>query len=293
MSQGVDMVTAAADPGAAIDILEERNDTSRRRSVRGMLEKPWVLRLLSLAVVIVAWQLIGASQPYSITTPSAIVHAAFRDMTNEVLPAFGDTLKGFFMGYAVCIVAGIPIGLLMARSRLVELALAPYVSALYATPRLALIPVLILWLGVSFQLRLAVVIVSGIFPIILNTYIGGKEVDRDQVEVGVAFAASKLRVLRTIIVPGSLHYIFAGLRIGFGRAMIGIIVAEIEASVVGVGNLLSTDAGSLRISSMWVPIIMLGLFSIGCNIILKSLERWMTMPWTRSRRRLVAWPSRS
>ena len=288
MSQGVDMATAAADPGAAVDMLAEPSSAARRRSVRGMLQKPWVLRLLSLAVVIVAWQLIGASQPYSITTPSAIVHATFRDMTSEVLPAFGDTLKGFFYGYAVCILAGIPIGLLMARSRLVELSLAPYVSALYATPRLALIPVLILWLGVSFQLRLAVVIVSGIFPIILNTYIGGKEVDRDQVEVGVAFAASKLRVLRTIIVPGSLHYIFAGLRIGFGRAMIGIIVAEIEASVVGVGNLLGTDAGSLRIASMWVPIIMLGLFSIGCNVILKWLERWLTMPWTRSQRRLVA-----
>jgi ABC-type nitrate/sulfonate/bicarbonate transport system permease component len=287
------MVTAAADPGAAIDILEEPSETSRRRAVKGLLEKPWVLRLLSLAVVIAAWQLIGANQPYSITTPSAIVQAAFHDMTSEVLPAFGDTLKGFFLGYGVCVVAGIPIGLLMARSRFVELVLAPYVSALYATPRLALIPVLILWLGVSFQLRLAVVIVSGIFPIILNTYIGGKEVDRDQVEVGVAFAASKLRVLTTIIVPGSLHYIFAGLRIGFGRAMIGIIVAEIEASVVGVGNLLSTDAGSLRISSMWVPIIMLGLFSIGCNVILKSLERWLTMPWTRSQRRLVAWPSRT
>ena len=290
MSHGVDMATAAADPGAAVDMLEEPSSTSRGPSVRGLLQKPWVLRLLSLAFVIAAWQLIGASQPYSITTPSAIVHAAFRDMTSEVLPAFGDTLKGFFYGYAICIVAGIPIGLLMARSRLVELSLAPYVSALYATPRLALIPVLILWLGVSFQLRLAVVIVSGIFPIILNTYIGGKEVDRDQVEVGVAFAASKLRVLRTIIVPGSLHYIFAGLRIGFGRAMIGIIVAEIEASVVGVGNLLSTDAGSLRISSMWVPIIMLGLFSIGCNVILKWLERWMTMPWTRSQRRLIPWP---
>ena len=290
MSQGVDMTTAAADPGAAVDMLEEPSSTSRRRSVRGLLQKPWVLRLLSLAFVIVAWQLIGAGQPYSITTPSAIVHAAFRDMTSEVLPAFGDTLKGFFYGYAICILAGIPIGLLMARSRLAELSLAPYVSALYATPRLALIPVLILWLGVSFQLRLAVVIVSGIFPIILNTYIGGKEVDRDQVEVGIAFAASKLRVLRTIIVPGSLHYIFAGLRIGFGRAMIGIIVAEIEASVVGVGNLLSTDAGSLRISSMWVPIIMLGIFSIGSNVILKLLERWMTMPWTRSQRRLIPWP---
>jgi ABC-type nitrate/sulfonate/bicarbonate transport system permease component len=290
MNQGVDIVTAAADPPILASI---EPSTGRARPTRKeLLAKPWVLRLLSLIVVIVGWQLIGAGQPYSITTPSAIIQAGYHDMTGEVLPAFGDTLKGFWIGYAVCVLVGIPFGLLMARSRLLELAFAPYVSALYATPRLALIPVLILWLGVSFQLRLAVVIVSGLFPIVLNSYIGGKEVDRNQIEVGLAFAANRYRVLRTIIVPGSLHYVFAGLRIGFGRAMIGIIVAEIEASVVGVGNLLSTDAGSLRISSMWVPIIMLGLFSIVCNVILKWLERWMTMPWTRSQRRLVPWPSR-
>jgi ABC-type nitrate/sulfonate/bicarbonate transport system permease component len=290
MNQGVDIVTAAADPPILASL--EPSTTRTRPTRKEFLAKPWVLRLLSLLVVIVGWQLIGAGQPYSITTPSAIVSAGYHDMTGEVLPAFGDTLKGFWIGYAVCVLVGIPLGLLMARSRLLELAFAPYVSALYATPRLALIPVLILWLGVSFQLRLAVVIVSGLFPILLNTYIGGKEVDRNQIEVGLAFAASRYRVLRSIIVPGSLHYIFAGLRIGFGRAMIGIIVAEIEASVVGVGNLLSTDAGSLRISSMWVPIIMLGLFSIVCNVILKWLERWLTMPWTRSQRRLVPWPSR-
>jgi ABC-type nitrate/sulfonate/bicarbonate transport system permease component len=129
MSQGVDMVTAAADPGAAVDMLEEPSSTSRRPTVRGLLQKPWVLRLLSLAFVIAAWQLIGASQPYSITTPSAIVQAAFRDMTSEVLPAFGDTLKGFFMGYGICVFAGIPIGLLMARSRLTSPRSMPHLAS--------------------------------------------------------------------------------------------------------------------------------------------------------------------
>ncbi len=87
----------------------------------------------------------------------------------------------------------------MARSRLVELALEPYVSALYATPRLALIPVLILWLGITFQMRFAVVVMSGVFPIILNTYLGGKEVDRNLLDAGRAFDAGRLQMLRTIV----------------------------------------------------------------------------------------------
>jgi len=256
----------------------------RTRSIPGWVTKPATLRMLSLLVVIGLWQLIGRNQPFSLSSPSAIVHAAFRDMHHEVLPAFGDTLKGFSLGFLICILIGVPGGLLMARSRIAELAFVPYVSALYATPRLALIPVLILWFGLTFQMRLSVVIVSGLFPILLNAYIGGKEVDRNMIEVGTAFAAGRLRILHTIIVPGSLHYIFAGIRIGLGRALIGVIVAEIETSIIGVGNLISKDGASLRIADMWVPIIMLGIFSIGCSIFLKWAERWTTMPWTRSRR---------
>jgi sulfonate transport system permease protein len=94
-----------------------------------------------------------------------------------------------------------------------------------------------------------------------------------------------------VIVPGSLHYIFAGLRIALGRALIGTVVAEIEASVVGVGNLISVDAQTLQMDQMFVPIILLGVFSLGCTTLLKFGERWTTMPWTRTRS--LPWLSRS
>lgn len=252
------------------------------RRVRGWLAKPLVLRLLSVAVVLVGWQLFGTS--YSTSYPSSIFHAAIKTLWSDVVPAFKDTLEGFGVGYSICIVAGVPIGLLMARSRLVELVLEPYVSALYATPRLALIPVLILWLGVNFQLRVAVVIVSGLFPIVLNTYLGGREVDPNLLDVGTAFSANSFQILRTVVYPGSLPYIFAGVRIGLGRAFIGIIVAEIETSAIGIGNLISSDAGSLHMAAMWVAIICLGVVSILLSTGLKWAERWSTMPWLRARR---------
>lgn len=252
------------------------------RRVRGWLGKPFVLRLLSVAVVLVGWQLFGTA--YSTSYPSSIFHAAIKTLWSDVVPAFKDTLEGFGVGYSICIVAGVPIGLLMARSRLVELVLEPYVSALYATPRLALIPVLILWLGVNFQLRTAVVIVSGLFPIVLNTYLGGREVDPNLLDVGTAFSANSFQILRTVVYPGSLPYIFAGIRIGLGRAFIGIIVAEIETSAIGIGNLISADAGSLQMAAMWVAIISLGIVSILLSTGLKWAERWSTMPWLRTRR---------
>lgn len=288
MTQPVDITTAAADPPLPVAVDEP---VRRGPGIAAWLTKPLTLRLLSLAVVLALWQLIGRNQPYSLSSPSAIATAGWHDFAGQVVPAFRDTLWGFFLGFLVCIVVGVPFGLLMARLRVLELALVPYVSALYATPRLAIIPVLILWLGISFKLRLAVTIVSGLFPILLNTYIGGKEVDRNLIEVGTAFAAGRARILKTIVFPGSLPYVFAGVRIGLGRALIGIIVAEIETSVVGVGNLISVDAQTLHIADMWVPIICLGIFSIGCSVLLKRSERWATMPWTRSLAE-VRWLSR-
>ena len=265
-----------------------------RRSLPGQLlavaASKWVLRVLSLVTVLALWQLIGEHYPYSLSDPATIVRDVRASWGSEIVPAFGETLGSFALGYAICVVAGIPLGLLMARSRLAELSMSPYVFALYATPRLALIPVMILWLGVTFELRLAVVVVSGVFPILVNTYLGAKEVSRDHLDVGVAFAAKPLRALRTIVVPGSLHYIFAGMRIGLGRALVGMIVAEITTSVFGVGNLIQESAQTLEIGRMWGAIILLGFFALTCSSLIKFAERWTTMPWTRTRR--LPWPSR-
>lgn len=258
--------------------------------LRRWRHSPWPYRALSLAILLGCWQLFG--NRFSTSFPIDIARALPHAFSHDVVPAFGDTLKGFGAGYGVSVLIGVPIGLLMARSRLVELALEPYVAALYATPRLALIPVLILWLGINFQMRFAVVLMSGIFPIILNTYLGAKEVDRNLLDAGRAFNANELQSLRTIVIPGSLPYIFAGLRLGMARAFIGIIVAEIETSVLGIGNLISSDVRTLQFAQMWVAIISLGVFSIVFTTLLKMLERWSTVPWERKKWRASFWPLR-
>ncbi len=249
---------------------------AKRQSV---LLRPGMLRLLSLAAVATVWEIAGRPAPEFASYPSAIFQAAYDSFLSDVAPAFRDTLASFALGFGVSIVAGILIGLLMARSRLVDLVLNPYVYALYATPRLALIPVMIIWLGVDFNLRVGVVIISGIFPVIVNTYLGGKEVDRDLLDVGTAFAANSLQKLRTIVVPAALPYIFAGIRIGMGRALIGTIVAEIEAATAGVGKLLKDSANALDMAGLLVPIILLGLLSIALTMIIRETESRSARPW--------------
>lgn len=249
---------------------------------------PWVrspgfLRALSLLCVAVIWEVAGRQNPVFLSYPTEIIRAGVETFLSDIAPAFFQTLQGFAAGFGISLLIGIPLGVLMSRSRLLELMLAPYVAALYATPRVALIPVLILWLGVDFNLRVGVVIVSGIFPIILNTYLGGKEVDRDLLDVGTAFVASKFQQLKTIVVPASLPYIYAGLRIAIGRSLIGAIVAELEVASGGIGGLIKENAKALQMAELFAPIILLGLLSIGLTALVRWAERRTTMPWLWSK----------
>lgn len=247
--------------------------------LRRWLEKPVIQRVLSVVVVLAAWQLIGIHFPYSMSSPGAIVSGARASLLSQVLPAFRETLATFGIGFGICVFAGVPIGLAMARIRLIRVALEPYVLIFYSMPTIALIPVLIIIFGISFELRVTGVVLFGIFAIIVNTMIGASRIEAALEDVGKSFVASPWKRLTSIIFPGSLRYIFAGIRIGFGHGMIGAVVIELEASALGMGNLLATFSEELQLGKYFVVVIVLGIFSILCSIAMRLAERWSTEPW--------------
>jgi NitT/TauT family transport system permease protein len=258
----------------------------------GWLGRPAVQRVLSVLVVLGLWQLIGSHYQYSMSSPSAIVDGARSSLFSEVFPAFGQTLLSFALGFAISVVVGVPVGIAMARVRFIRTAIEPYVLMLYSMPMLALIPVLIIVFGISFELRVTGVVLFGIFAIIVNTFTGASRVDPAYEDVGRAFVASPWKRLTSIIFPGSLRYIFAGVRIGFGHGMIGAVVIEIEASAVGMGNLLTQYIQALQLGKFFVVVIVLGIFSIICTLLLRAAERWATEPWQRRRHLPDAWRDR-
>jgi NitT/TauT family transport system permease protein len=239
------------------------------------------LAVLSMAAILGLWQAFGPIQPLFASYPSQIVAAAFKVTFTEILPAWGTTLTGFGVGLAISIPIAIALGVAMGRNRLVDTILAPYVNALYVTPRIALIPLLVLWFGLEFKLRVAIVILSAVFPIIINTYTGMRHVDRNLLDVGRAFTANRRQRLLTIVLPGSLPFIFAGLRIGTARALGGIIVAEMTASITGIGRRLVNYGTFFEIDRMFVAIISIGIFGLliarGLGLIQRS-----TAPWTHA-----------
>jgi NitT/TauT family transport system permease protein len=159
-------------------------------------------------------------------------------------------------------------------------------------PMLALIPILVIVFGISFELRVTGVVLFGIFAIIVNTFTGASRVDPALEDVGRTFVASPWKRLTAVIFPSSLRYIFAGIRIGFGHGMIGAVVIEIEASAVGMGNLLTQYIQALQLGKFFVVVIMLGIFSIICSLLIRAAERWCTEPWRRQHRPPTSWLER-
>lgn len=274
--------------------------TAQARTARGAglgrsaswLGQPWVQRVLSVLVVLGLWQLIGRNYPYSMSSPSAIVSEGRHSLFSQVFPSFGQTLASFALGFAISVVVGVPVGIAMARIRVIRTAIEPYVLMLYSMPMLALIPILVIVFGISFELRVTGVVLFGIFAIIVNTFTGASRVDTALEDVGHSFVASPWKRLTAIIFPGSLRYIFAGIRIGFGHGMIGAVVIEIEASAVGMGNLLTQFIQALQLGNFFVVVIVLGIFSIICSLLIRAAERWATEPWQRKHHLSPAWRER-
>jgi NitT/TauT family transport system permease protein len=274
----------------AIDVAERvvAAPTARPATREGVLKRvlnhDGTVRFLSIVVVLSLWQLIGSHYPYSMSSPWAVARAIKQFLVPEVLPAALQTLEVFSLAFGICVVAGIPLGLAMARVKVVRIALEPYVTMFYSLPMLALFPLMILAFGINTPLRVAACVLFGIFGIITNTFIGASRVDVTLHDVGRSFVASGWKRLTTIIFPGSLDYIFAGIRVGFGHAMIGAVVIEMEASMAGVGSLLQRYAQNLQLAAFFVVVLLLGAFSIAFSMALSRFQRWVTMPWQRSHR---------
>lgn len=237
-------------------------------------------KLGSLVVVALAWQLIGTQvNPLFVSYPTAIWNAFVRMVARDQLwPAFIDTMKPMALGYLIAILIGIPIGILLGRYRIVESVGGMYVTAGYATPLVALIPLFVLWFGLGFAVKAFVVLVMSVFPIIINTWSGAKLVPKSLIEVGESFVASPPTVLRKIVLPATIPYIMTGLRLGLGRAVIGVVIAEFFTAIGGLGGIIINSQQRFDTASMMVPILILLALGVGLTAALGYLESKVA-PW--------------
>jgi ABC-type nitrate/sulfonate/bicarbonate transport system permease component len=240
----------------------------------------WLITTGSVVFVLVAWELCGPYiNPLFGTYPSAIMAAFWKLVgSGKLAAALADSLRPFAAGYALAIAVGIPLGLLIGRFRVLEAALGIYVTAGFAMPLVALVPLLVLWLGLGFAVKVAIIFLMSVFPICINTWLGVTAVPKTLIEVGKSFVAPNHVILRRIILPATLPYIMAGVRLALGRAVVAMVIAEFFTSISGLGAIIQTSANNFDTATTFVPIIIIMLMAVSLNFLVGAIERWVA-PW--------------
>ncbi len=241
-----------------------------------------IIRVISLAVIIIAWELYGRSvNPILFTYPSAIA-AAFGELvaSGELQSYLGQSLQVLSYGLLLSVAVGVPAGVLIARFKTLELAIEFYINALYSTPMVAFVPLIVLWFGFRVPAKVVIVFLFMVFPILINTQQGVKTVDRGLLEVARSFCSTERQLWGDVILPSALPFIAAGLRLAIGRGLVGMVIAEFYTSITGLGYLIVRYANAFETAKLFVPIVVLMVMGVLLIQGAKALELWIA-PWQR------------
>jgi ABC-type nitrate/sulfonate/bicarbonate transport system permease component len=250
------------------------------------LHNRWLLRFAGLLVILALWEYMfsgGRINPIFSAPPSAVVKTVPDVIGDELyFPAVISTLRLFFLGFVIASVLGILLGLLLARVRLLDVGLSPYLNALYASPLPAIIPILTAVLGYTFQTKLLIVVLLAIFPILINVHQGARSVDETLLEVAQSLRVSEGRLWRDVIIPSSLPFLIVGLRLGAARGMIGTAVAELYTSPDGLGYLILRYGFRFDMDAMLVVVLTFTgislLLSWSTGLLERRVRQWKVSP---------------
>jgi NitT/TauT family transport system permease protein len=237
----------------------------------------WLLGTLSMLVFLALWEFVvraGLVNPLFTSSPSRIVAAAAEMFAD---PDFYGHLEvsaeEFFSGFLLAIVIGVPLGILMGWYSRVNAILEPFVSALYATPRIALLPLVVIWFGIGIASKVAIVFLGAIFPILVNTITGVRTIEADFVKVARSFGASDRQMFLTVVLPSAVPMLLTGLRLGLGHALVGIVVGEMYGATQGLGYLIAVAGARFQTDRVMVGIILIAGLGVALTELLRAIER--------------------
>jgi NitT/TauT family transport system permease protein len=249
-------------------------------------DHPNVTRLLTMAAFVAFWEYAGRNaNPLFMTYPSAIAHAFVEIASNGV----GDTswdisstaTSAPLLSPAWCRSSSVLssrlsraplIGGIIGQWRFFEYALDPFINALNAIPRIALVPLIMLWAGIGVGGKVAIIVSLAILPVIINTYAGVRSVGGSMREIGRAFGASESEIFFKITLPAAVPHMMAGIRIAMGAAIIGLIVSEFFTALTGLGSLMMRYASVFATDKLFVPIIVIALMGVLFTLLVQSIE---------------------
>jgi ABC-type nitrate/sulfonate/bicarbonate transport system permease component len=238
---------------------------------------PNYVSLLGVLGILVLWQIVSKSgivNEFTLPAPTTVLSTAWELISSGALwPEISASLYRIGMGYAIGCILGIIIGILLGFSKLGEKLGMPIINILYPVPKIAILPLIMLWLGIGEISKITVISLAVFFPIVYNTYTGVSQTNRLLLNVAITFGATKLDLIRKVIFPSSLPMIFAGMKISAGVSLLILVSAEMIAAQHGIGSFILKNADLLVISKVLVGVLVLCIIGGLFNFILAKLEK--------------------
>jgi sulfonate transport system permease protein len=240
------------------------------------MSRPLLISSLAVLAFLVAWE---------VAPRAGMVDVAYTSDPSRVMAAGLAIVRGggflhdvsvsaseLAAGFALAIGIGVPLGLLLGTFPVLRYLLDPPIMAIYATPYLALLPIVVVWLGIGLESKMAVVFVGGVIPILVNSMAGVREVERSWIIAARSFCAGKWDLFAKVILPGSLPAVIMGIRLGLSRAVLGVVVAEMYQSQAGIGNEIMRYGSEFRTDYLLFYVLLVSLFGFAATWGVRALE---------------------
>jgi NitT/TauT family transport system permease protein len=230
----------------------------------------------SLAAGIALWEIAGRSTSPAFLVPFSETLARLWQLVvgADFIGQFIDSATLFFTGFLLAVIVGAPLGLLLARVRVLRIGVEPYLMTLYATPMVALIPFILSLMGFGFAPKVLVVFLFGLFPVLYNTVEGARSIKPELIEVARSFRSGEWALWREVMLPYTLPYTMTGVRQAIGRSLVGMVAAEFFLSSTGLGQLIMAASQNFDTAGVFASILVIGLCGVGLMRLGLNIERY-------------------
>jgi NitT/TauT family transport system permease protein len=237
-----------------------------------------IIGTASVLVFLITWELIGNTfqliNPMFMSAPSLIFAAAVQlfgsgEIYNDLYVSGIELFWGYFLSAAVAVPFGIAVGWYKRASFLFD----PFINAMNATPRVALLPLVIIWLGIGILSKVGIIFLGAVFPILINTRDGVKTTPHNLLTAAKSFGASEWMVFKTVVFPSTIPFILTGLRLGLGRAIVGVMVGELYAATAGIGFMITVAGATFQTDKVFVGVLVFALTGMIGMEVLTRVER--------------------
>src|SRR5512145_2494455 len=237
-------------------------------------------KILGSAAVIIfltIWELVGNTlqliNPMFMSAPSLIWKAAVQLFTSgEIYHDLYISGIELFWGYFLSAAVAIPFGIALGWYKKISYIFDPFVNAMNATPRVALLPLVIIWLGIGVLSKIGIIFLGAVFPILINTRDGVKTTPVNLLTAARSFGASEWQIFRSVVLPSTLPFILTGLRLGVGRALIGVMVGELYAATAGIGFMITVAGATFQTDKVFVGVLVFAITGMIMTDILDRIE---------------------